>query len=281
MNPQFIKNNTVLDNLSESDTEAKPQQYINHTAEATLCNETSIPSNDTALRTRSKPIAKPSCLELGDEYLSEGHITTHPFSLNSEKLSGQLNYGQIFSGNSQTSQFNTHQDCSGSTDNSRELSHYKPVSGSGWPNQSTFSDPLKDSQQNFSQITPETKPHQDYSGSTDNSRELSQYKPVGGSGWLHKYTKLKSTKNGLIEYPRVPEGKRSPDNYQHWYWDYCWQKKDKNGQPLFKKGSNPVISSTYCPQKTVRMVQNAITAKLPHRKILELIKGEYSTPPPT
>ncbi|WP_293071208.1 hypothetical protein, partial [Okeania sp. SIO2B3] len=99
-----------------------------------------------------------------------------------------------------------------------------------------------------------------------------------GSGCLSKYTKLKSTKNGLTEYPRVKEGKRSPNIPQHWYWNYRWQKKGKNGKPLYKADGSPVTECIYCPQKKVRVVERAIAAQLPHRQILEIIKGDNSPP---
>lgn len=213
MNPQFITT-TNVNNNSDNTKETKSQQCM------------------------SDSVTKSYNTFFGDEYVPKGHITTHPFNLTLEELSDQLNNGQ--------------ESCESVVKRPNAIS------------------------QNL-QVTP----HQDCSGSTENSRELSQYKPVGGSGWLHKYTKLKSTKNGLIEYPRVPEGKRSPENHKHWYWDYCWQKKGKNGKPLSKAGSNPVIESTYCPQKKVRAVQNAIAAKLPHRQILKIIKGDNSPPSST
>ncbi len=265
MNPQFITT-TNVNNNSDNTKETKSQQCM------------------------SDSVTKSYNTFFGDEYVPKGHITTHPFNLTLEELSDQLNNGQESCESvvkrpnaiSQNLQVTPHQDCSGSTENSRELLQFQPAGGSRCLNQSTIPGLIQDGQRNSKNYqTPQTKPHQDCSGSTENSRELSQYKPVGGSGWLHKYTKLKSTKNGLIEYPRVPEGKRSPENHKHWYWDYCWQKKGKNGKPLSKAGSNPVIESTYCPQKKVRAVQNAIAAKLPHRQILKIIKGDNSPPSST
>ncbi|NET29974.1 hypothetical protein [Okeania sp. SIO1I7] len=98
-----------------------------------------------------------------------------------------------------------------------------------------------------------------------------QYKPVGGSGWLNRYTKKEETKTGLVEYPRVKEGTRSPNNPKHWYWKYCWYQQGENNQQIYKKGK-PVIECVGCPQKKVRAVERAIAAKLPPHKILEIIK---------
>ncbi|NET47092.1 hypothetical protein [Okeania sp. SIO2B3] len=60
--------------------------------------------------------------------------------------------------------------------------------------------------------TPISIPIKDYSFPTEYSVGKSPAKPVGGSGWLHKYTSLKKTKTGLVEYPRVKEGQRSRDS---------------------------------------------------------------------
>ncbi|NET29899.1 hypothetical protein [Okeania sp. SIO1I7] len=60
--------------------------------------------------------------------------------------------------------------------------------------------------------TPISIPIKDYSFPTEYSVGKSPAKPVGGSGWLHKYTSLKETKTGLVEYPRVKEGQRSRDS---------------------------------------------------------------------
>ncbi|NET29900.1 hypothetical protein [Okeania sp. SIO1I7] len=70
---------------------------------------------------------------------------------------------------------------------------------------------------------------------------------------------------------------QTANNPKHWYWDYCWHKKGKNGKPLYKKGK-AVISSVGCPQKKVRAASSAIAAKLPHRQILLIIKGDNSPP---
>lgn len=98
----------------------------------------------------------------------------------------------------------------------------------------------------------------------------SQYKPVGGSGWLNPYTNWKSTKNGSVEYPRIKEDSRTPNNLKHWYWRYCWR----------NKGSK--IESIGCPRKKVRAVEQAIAAKLPHKEIYKIIVEEDEpAPPPT
>ncbi len=157
----------------------------------------------------------------------------------------------------------------------------KPVGHSGENKKSTSLGQLSDSPINCEKAQPlETLPNQDSSVPTDYSVGKFLNKPVGGSGWLHKYTSLKETKTGLVEYPRVKEGQRSTNNPKHWYWNYCWHKKGKNGKPLYKKGK-AVVSSVGCPQKKVRAVEHGIAAKLPHRQILEIIKGDNSPPPPT
>jgi len=110
-----------------------------------------------------------------------------------------------------------------------------------------------------------------YSLSGNYQKEKFPKKPVGGSGWLYKYTSLRATQRGAIEYPRIKEEQRDPNNPKHWYWNYCWQKKGKNGKPLYKKG-RAVVERVGCPQKKVNAVKNAIAAKLPHSQILEIIK---------
>ncbi len=94
MNPQFIKTNTV-NNLSENTTETEP---LDTPCEPQQC------MSDQSNATLRDCVTKPSCLELGDEYLPKGHITTHPFSFTSEELSGWLNDGQVLCENSQTLQ---------------------------------------------------------------------------------------------------------------------------------------------------------------------------------
>ena len=106
-----------------------------------------------------------------------------------------------------------------------------------------------------------------------------EYKPVGGSGWLNKYTSWKPTKYGLVEYPRIKEGSRSANVPEHWYWRYCWYKQSQE-KPVYKNGK-AVVKSIGCPWPKVGAVKQAIASRLPHRQILELIKGEDSTPPPT
>jgi hypothetical protein len=324
MNPQYI-DATNVDNNSDNTTETESQQCM------------------------SDSVTKSYNSFFGDEHLPEGHITAHPFSLTLEELSDLLKNGHKSCESvttkteaiSQNLQVTHHQDCSGSTEDSRELSQSKPAENSGCLNQSTFSGFIQDGQPNQTKSeAPQTKLHQesrvstDYSVekfsnkpvgksgenkkstsvgqssdspincekappletlpnkdsrvSTDYSVEKFPNKPVGGSGWLHKYTKLTETKTGLVEYPRVKEGQRSTNNPKHWYWNYCWHKKGKNGKPLYKKGK-AVVSSVGCPQKKVRVVEGAIlltqrsanAAKLPHRQILEIIKGDNSPPPPT
>ncbi|NEN93829.1 MAG: hypothetical protein F6K48_35125 [Okeania sp. SIO3H1] len=165
-----------------------------------------------------------------------------------------------------------------STEYSIEKSPNKPVGGSRKNNKSTSVGQLSDSPINCEKAQLlKTLPNKDSRVSTEYSVEKSPNKPVGGSGWLHKYTSLKETKTGLVEYPRVKEGHRSPNNPKHWYWDYCWHKKGKNGKPLYKKGK-AVVSSVGCPIKKVRAASSAIAAKLPHRQILEIIKGDNSPP---
>lgn len=106
-----------------------------------------------------------------------------------------------------------------------------------------------------------------------------QYKPVGGSGWLNKYTSWKPTKYGLVEYPRISDKERSPHIPEHWYWRYCWYKQ-LQGKPLYKNGK-AVVKSIGCPSHKVGTVKQAIAARRPHHQIVEIIKGEYSPPPPT
>ncbi|NEO52600.1 MAG: hypothetical protein F6K54_05640 [Okeania sp. SIO3B5] len=137
-------------------------------------------------------------------------------------------------------------------------------------------------QKNENIQTPGNPPNKESRFSIANTIEKSQYKPVGGSGWLNKYTQSVETKTGLVEYPRIKEGKekRGPNNPEHWYWRYCWYQQGENGQQIYKKGK-PVIECVGCPQKKVRAVERALAAKLPYRQILEIIKGENPTPPPT
>ncbi len=101
--------------------------------------------------------------------------------------------------------------------------------------------------------------------STSYTVELIEYKPVGGSGWLHKYSKLKNTKFGVIEYPRV-EGQREPDNVKHWYWNYRWYERSRKDGKLH-------IQSIYIPQKLVSKVRSAIANRLPHRQIQNILRG--------
>ncbi|NER01342.1 MAG: hypothetical protein F6K17_01215 [Okeania sp. SIO3C4] len=96
-----------------------------------------------------------------------------------------------------------------------------------------------------------------------------QYKPVGGSGWLNKYTSWKPTQNGYVEYPRIKEPERSPNEITHWYWRYCWR----------IKGSK--IESIGCPQKKVRAVQRAIAANIPYKEIYKFIVADEPAPPTT
>ncbi|NES64195.1 MAG: hypothetical protein F6K24_02465 [Okeania sp. SIO2D1] len=95
-----------------------------------------------------------------------------------------------------------------------------------------------------------------------------QYKPVGGSGWLNKYTSWKNTKDGYIEYPRIKEGTRDPDELKHWYWRYCRRIKSK-------------IECIGCPRKKVRAVERAIAANIPHQEIYKLILEDEPDPPTT
>ena len=245
MNPQFI-NTTNVDNNSDNTTETGSQQCM------------------------SDSVAETSCLGLGDEYLPKGHITTHPFSLTPEELSGLLKGGQKFGENSETPEPLSNKDKRGCVENSTQLFQDKSIDSSQWPESPKF----------ISQ-TPEPLSEKDKRGCVENSTQLFPCKSIGGSGWLNKSTKLKSTKRGPVEYPRVKDHKRDPNNCSHWYWYYRWQKKGKNGKPLYKGDGSPVTECIYCPQKKVRVVERAITAKLPHGKILEIIKGDNSPPPPT
>lgn len=106
-----------------------------------------------------------------------------------------------------------------------------------------------------------------------------QYKPMGGSGWLNKYTSWKDTKYGLVEYPRISDLERSPHIPEHWYWRYCWYEQSQ-GKPLYKDGK-AIVKSIGCPSQKVGAVKQAISTRLPHRQIVEIIKGEDSPPPPT
>ncbi|NES02010.1 MAG: hypothetical protein F6K22_03705 [Okeania sp. SIO2F4] len=117
--------------------------------------------------------------------------------------------------------------------------------------------------------TPGTKPNKESRFPIASAIGKSQYKPVGGSGWLNKYTSWKSTKEGSVEYPRTKEDSRAPNNLKHWYWRYCWR----------HKGSK--IESIGCPRKKVRAVEQAIAAKIPHKEIYNFIVEDKSAPPTT
>ncbi|NET11747.1 MAG: hypothetical protein F6K08_02290 [Okeania sp. SIO1H6] len=265
MNPQFITT-TNVNNNSDNTKDTKSQQCM------------------------SDSVTKSYNTFFGDEYVPKSHITTHPFNLTLEELSSLLKNGPEFGdsvaplqeANSQTPELPSDKDSRGSYNDLSELFEYKPVGDSGQLNKSKNISQFNNGQKKcVIYETPESPSNKDSRGSHKDLLELWSYKPVGGSGCLSKYTKLKSTKNGLVEYPRVKEGQRSPNSPEHWYWTYRWQKKGKNGQPLYKRDGSPVIESTYCPQKKVRAVERAIAAKLPHRQILGIIKGENSTRPPT
>ncbi|NES01713.1 MAG: hypothetical protein F6K22_02070 [Okeania sp. SIO2F4] len=194
---------------------------------------------------------------------------------------GQLSDSPINCEKAQPIETKPHQEYRVSTEYSVEKFSNKPVEDSRKNNKSTSVGQLSDSPINCEKTQPpQTILNQESRVSTDYSIEKFSNKPVGGSGWLHKYTKLTETKTGLVEYPRVKESQRSANDHKHWYWNYCWHKKGKNGKPLYKKGK-AVVSSVGCPQKKVCVVERAIAAKLPHRQILEIIKGENSTRPPT
>ncbi|NET12754.1 MAG: hypothetical protein F6K08_07785 [Okeania sp. SIO1H6] len=253
MNPQFITT-TNVNNNSDNTKETKSQP----------CMSDSVTKSDNTF--------------FGDKHLPEGHITTHPFSLTLEELSGLLKNGQGNSHNSEVLQQKPHKNSRVSTDYSVEKFTHNSVEDSRKNNKSTSVGQLSDSPINCQKAQPpQTILNQESRVSTDYSVEKFSNKPVGGSGWLHKYTKLTETKTGLVEYPRVKEGQRSTNDPKHWYWNYCWHKKGKNGKPLYKKGK-AVVSSVGCPQKKVREVERAIAARLPHRQILELIKGNNSPP---
>ncbi len=285
MNPKFI-NNTNLKNNSENTKETESQQCM------------------------SDSVTKSYNSFFGEEHLPEGHITTHPFSLTLEELSGLLKNGPEFSQNSQTPEPPPDKKNRGCVENSTQLFQDKSINSSEWPespdsiSQSTepssnkknrgcvenstqlFQDKSIDSSEwpespdSISQST-EPSSNKKNRGCVENSTQLFESKPIGGSGWLNKSTKLKSTQRGPVEYPRVKDNKRDPNNCSHWYWYYRWQKKGKNGKPLYKKNGSPVTECIYCPQKKVGAVEQAIAAKLPHRQILEIIKGDNSTRPPT
>ncbi len=245
MNPKFI-NNTNLKNNSENTKETESQQCM------------------------SDSVTKSYNSFFGEEHLPEGHITTHPFSLTLEELSGLLKNGPEFSQNSQTPEPPPDKNTRGCVENSTQLFQDKSIDSSEWP----------ESPDSISQST-EPSSNKKNRGCVENSTQLFESKPIGGSGWLNKSTKLKSTQRGPVEYPRVKDNKRDPNNCSHWYWYYRWQKKGKNGKPLYKKNGSPVTECIYCPQKKVGAVEQAIAAKLPHRQILEIIKGDNSTRPPT
>ncbi len=253
---------------------------------------TNVNNSDNTKETESQPCISDSITKsyntfFGDEHLPEGHITTHPFSLTLEELSDLLKYGPelgdsvapLQEANYQTPEPPPDKDTRGSYNDLLELCLYKPVRDSGQLNKSKNISQFNNGQKkSVIYETPESPPDKDTRGSHKDLLELCLYKPVGGSGCLSKYTKLKSTKNGLVEYPRVKEGQRSANTPEHWYWAYRWQKKGKNGQPLYKRDGSPVIESTYCPQKKVRAARSAIAARFPHRQILEIIKGDNSPP---
>ena len=307
MNPKF--NNTNLKNNSDNTTETESQQcmsdsvtksyntfsgdehlpeghIITHPFSLTLEELSDLLKNGQENHKNSQVIQpKPHKDYSGSTDYSGEKIQSKPAEnsecLNQSTFSGFIQDGQLNQTKSETPQTKLHQESRVSTDYSVEKFLNKSVEDSRKNNKSTSVGQLSDSPINCEKAQPlETKSHQGSRVSTDYSVEKFHNKPVGGSGWLHKYTKLTETKTGLVEYPRVKEGQRSQYDPQHWYWNYCWHKKGKNGKPLYKKGK-AVVSSVGCPQKKVRLVERAIAAKLPHRQILELIKGEDSTPPPT
>ncbi|NEQ78083.1 MAG: hypothetical protein F6K23_36865 [Okeania sp. SIO2C9] len=130
--------------------------------------------------------------------------------------------------------------------------------------------PNKRHQRNNNTQTPGERPNKESRLPIANATGKFQYKPVGGSGWLNKYTSWKSTQNGYVEYPRIKEETWGTNELKHWYWKYCWR----------SKGSKK-IESIGCPIKKVRAVERAIAANLTHKEIYNFIVEDKSAPPPT
>ncbi len=87
------------------------------------------------------------------------------------------------------------------------------------------------------------------------------------SGCLHPYTKNKKLKSGITAtFPRV-EGKRNPDNIDHWYWGYSY-KEFVDGE--WKGKTLPV------PKFRVATVRFMISDGMSVAAIKALIKGEFA-----
>jgi hypothetical protein len=87
------------------------------------------------------------------------------------------------------------------------------------------------------------------------------------SGRLYPYTKNKKLKNGITaNFPHV-EGKRNPENIDHWYWGYSY-KEFVDGE--WKRRSLPV------PKFRVATVRSMIADGMSVAAIKALIKGEFA-----
>ncbi|AFZ15487.1 hypothetical protein Cri9333_4708 (plasmid) [Crinalium epipsammum PCC 9333] len=118
------------------------------------------------------------------------------------------------------------------------------------------------------------EPSKEKSSSPLNQGEENQFRKRRGargkqiaSGRLYPYTKNKKLKNGITAtYPKV-EGKRNPENIDHWYWGYSY-KEFVDGD--WKRRTLPV------PKFRVRTVREMIDAGMSVDAIKALIKGEFA-----
>jgi hypothetical protein len=83
------------------------------------------------------------------------------------------------------------------------------------------------------------------------------------SGTLYKFIQNKTNKGGRIAtYPKV-EGKRNPRKERDWYWAYCWDEKDEDGEWRTRKRSVRI--------EKVEIVRKAIAEKQIIEEILKLL----------
>ncbi|GGA56949.1 hypothetical protein [Okeania sp. KiyG1] len=229
MNPHFI-NNTNVNNNSDNTTETESQQCM------------------------SDSVTKSYNTFSGDEHLPEGHITTHPFSLTLEELSSLLNNGQESSESvttkpeaiSQNLRVTHHQDCSGSTEDSRELSQSKPAENSECLNQSTIPGLIQDGlpKQKKSE-TLQTRLNQDSRVSTEYSIEKSPNKPVGGSRKNNKSTSVGQLSDSPINCEKAQLLKTLPNKDSRVSTEYSIEKSPNKPVGGSRKTTNPHLLANY------------------------------------
>lgn len=97
--------------------------------------------------------------------------------------------------------------------------------------------------------------------------ELKRKRPA--SGWLEHYTKNKKLKDGTIAtFPKV-EGRREPDNPEHWYWAYKYEEKNSKA----KSPNGFITRAVSVPSSKVCSVRYAIASRWSVAKILEFVRG--------